>query len=252
MRKRCPQWLGLTVILLLVLSVLVPAPAQANPKADAWTRCPIPEKGWAGGWVLTSDVSGAPPAEGTGVTAICVAYDGTLYAATEETLGSPLSGFNLFKSTDGGYFWTPLWTIPAGDRPAGGPTSKIISLLLPRWEYPDILYLATQYNVYKSTDGGKNFTTIGTRPAYGSGAPPASCLITSLDVTYYNNNHLLLVGSSDADLVIMAVFITTMSRSFFPLGLTFGLAMLPLAASTMSLMSPSPQTLLMMRTLSPW
>jgi photosystem II stability/assembly factor-like uncharacterized protein len=197
MRKRLPQLLGLAIILLLSFTLL-PAPAQA--KADAWTRYPIPQKGEAGGWVLTSDVG----TEGTGVTAICVAYDGTIYAATDETSGSPLNGYNLFKSTDDGYTWTPLWKIPAGDKPAGGPVSdpnpKIIALLLPRWEYPDTLYLATQYNVYKSTDGGENFTTVGGRPTYGGGADPArSRLITSLDVTYYHNNHLVLVGSGDAD-----------------------------------------------------
>jgi len=195
MRKRHSQLLGLVIILLLVPFALLPAPAQAEPEADAWTRYPIPQKGEAGGWVLTGG--------GTGVTAIGVSYDGTLYAATEETSGSLLNGYNLFKSTDDGYTWTPLWKIPANDKPAGGPVSdpasKIIALLLPRWEYPDILYLATQYNVYKSTDGGENFTTVGIRPAYSSGTNPTSCLITSLDVTYFHNNYLVLVGSRDAD-----------------------------------------------------
>lgn len=190
-------FLGLALILLLSLVVaIVPPLAQASPEVDAWKRYPIPLKGKASGWVLTGS--------GTGVTAIGVAFDGTIYAGTEETAGSPLYGYNLFKSTDDGYTWTPLWKIPAGDKPPGGPVSdpnsKIIALVLPRWEYTDILYLATQYNVYKSTDGGKNFTILGARPTYGSGATLTNNrLITSLDVTYYNGNYLTVVGSRDVD-----------------------------------------------------
>ena len=189
MRKRHSQWLGLVLILLLVPFALLPAQAQAEPEADAWARYPIPQKGEEGGWVLTGG--------GTGVTAICVAYDGTIYAATEEIDGSPLDGYNLFKSTDDGYTWTPLWEIPTSDKPASATAaSKIIALLLPRWEETDILYLATQYNVYKSTDGGENFTSVAGKPG---GAGTDGLEITALDVTSYHNNHWVLVGSRDAD-----------------------------------------------------
>jgi len=193
MRKRHSQLLGLALILLFVPLALVPASAQAEPEADSWTRYPIPQKGEDGGWILTSDVN----TERTGVTAICVAYDGTLYAATEEIDGLPLDGYNLFKSTDDGYSWTPLWEIPADDKPAGATAaSKVIALLLPRWEETDILYLATQYNVYKSTDGGEDFTTVGGKPG---GAGTDGLEITALDVTSYHDNHWVLVGSRDAD-----------------------------------------------------
>jgi len=191
MRKRHSQLLGLVIILLLVPFALVPAQAQAEaePEADAWTSYPIPQKGEEGGWLLTGGE--------TGVTAIYVAYDGTIYAATEETSGSPLDGYNLFKSTDDGYTWIPLWEIPTSDKPASATAaSKIIALLLPRWEYTDILYLATQYNVYKSTDGGENFTMLPPNPG---GAGSSNVEITSLDVTYYHDNHWVLVGSHDAD-----------------------------------------------------
>jgi len=201
MKKLRPQALGLTLILLSsLLAVIAPPLTQASPEADAWSRYPIPTKGVAGGGVLTSNVT----IEQTGVTAIAVAFDGTIYAATEEISGTPLDGYDLFKSTDDGYTWTRLWKIPDEDKPTGGPASdpdsKITALVLPRWEYTDILYLATQYNVYKSTDSSENFTTVGARPTYGSGNTTTnSRLITSLDVTYCNDNHLMVVGSSDKD-----------------------------------------------------
>ncbi len=172
---------------------------KGEGKTDTWLRYPIPEKGEAGGFLLTSDVS----TEGTGVTAVA-SGKGVVYAALEEISGSPLDGYDLFKSIDGGYTWEALWRIPDWDKPTGGPTSdpdpRIISLILPDYDEPDILYLATQYYVYKTTDGGKTFSTVGSRPCYGSGTNPSSSeLITSLDVVSYRGSYLVLVGSRDAD-----------------------------------------------------
>jgi len=182
------NWWIVAVLLLSLVAMLVPLPVQAISKTDAWNRYPIPEKGEAGGWVLTSDVT----FEEAGVTAICVAFDGTIYAATEEISGSPLDGYNLFKSNDDGYTWKPLWEIPADDNPNGGADSRIIALILPRWEDVDTLYLATQYNIYKSTDGGEKFTAFSQLPS------ASGTLITSLDVTYDGGTHLILVGTRDA------------------------------------------------------
>ena len=120
-------------LLLSLLTYLLPLPTQADEQANAWTRYPIPQKGEAGDWVLTGG--------GTGVTAITVAFDGTIYAATEEISGSPLNEYDLFRFSNGGYTWTPLWRIPDDDNPNGGDDPKIIALILPRWEYADILYL---------------------------------------------------------------------------------------------------------------
>ena len=192
---------GLIFILLLSLVMTAgPSSVKASLKADVWLKYPIPQKGEPGGWLLTSDFA----TEGTGITAVAVGAHGVIYVALEETAGSPLNGYSLFKSTDNDQTWTALWKIPSWDKPAGGPPSdpdsKIISLVLPRRDHPQILYLATQYYVYKSTDGGENFVTTGNRPGYGSGTDPTSSrLITSLDVTYYRGHHLALVGSRDAD-----------------------------------------------------
>jgi len=191
--------LGLSGLLSL-LSIIAPPPIQAAAEANTWTEFSVPEKGKSGGWLLTSDITG----ESTGITAVCADTEGTVYIATEEITGSPLNGYNLFKSTDYGYTWTRLWELPDDDKPSGGavtdPDSQIIELMMPRPEDTETIYLATQYNVYKSTDGGENFDEVGYKPAYGSGANVTSSrLITSLDVTFYNDHHLVLVGSRDAD-----------------------------------------------------
>jgi photosystem II stability/assembly factor-like uncharacterized protein len=179
-------FIGLVLALLLTpVAFISPSPARASPETIPWNKYPIPRKGKAGGWVLTGG--------GTGVTAVTVAFDGTIYAAAEEIVGAPLNGYNLFKSTDDGYSWTPLWKIPAGDNPNGGEASKIIALILPRWEDTSTLYLATQYNVYRSTDGGEHFTALGRLP-YTSGT-----VITSFDVIDYKGAHLITVGTQDID-----------------------------------------------------
>ncbi len=179
-------FIGLALVLLLTPCAFISlVPARASPETNTWSKYPIPQKGKAGGWVLTGG--------GTGVTAVAVAFDGTVYAAAQEIIGSPLNGYDLFKSTDDGYSWAPLWKIPAGDNPNGGEASRIIALTLPQWEDTSTLYLATQYNVYGSADGGEHFTALGRLP-YTSGT-----LITSFDVIDYNGTHLVTVGTRDTD-----------------------------------------------------
>ncbi|MFH1003832.1 MAG: hypothetical protein V1780_06785 [Chloroflexota bacterium] len=194
---------GLTprlALLLVLITAVLPTSVRAHPGENAWERYPLPQKGAAGGWVLTSDNI----TESTGVTAITAAADGTIYAGAEEITGTPLDGYDLFTSTDGGYTWTPLWKIPSGDKPSGGPLSDpdatIIRLVLPRRQDSRTLYLATQYNVYRSTDGGQHFITLGSRPGYGSGSTIISSrLITSLDVAPYHGDYMALVGTQDND-----------------------------------------------------
>ena len=181
-------FLGL-VLLLTLVSILVPLPARAGQEADTWSKYPIPRKGKAGDWVLTGG--------GTSVTAISVAFDGTIYAATEETAGSPLNGYNLFKSTDDGYSWKHLWKIPARDNPNGD--AKVIALILPRWEDADTLYLATQYNIYRSTDGWEHITGLSPPPSTSGTITDHNALISSFAVTDYEGTHLIVAGTRDAD-----------------------------------------------------
>ncbi|MFC2068799.1 WD40/YVTN/BNR-like repeat-containing protein [Chloroflexota bacterium] len=184
---------GPIISCLLLLFILLPVPIQANSEADTWVRYPIPQKGGGGGWVMTS----IDKSDQTGVIAITVAYDGTIYAATEEISGSPLNGYDLFKSTDDGYSWMPLWQIPADDNPDGN--AKVISLVLPRWEEADTLYLATQYNIYKTNNGGKTFNSVGRPPSVLEIDSDYSVMITSFDVTDYLGSYLMVVGIHDID-----------------------------------------------------
>jgi hypothetical protein len=171
-------WLAM-VMLLVPAAVLRPLPTQASPETDAWNKYPIPKEGRAGDWVLTGP--------GTSVTALGVAGDGTtIYAATEG-----IGNHNLYKSDDDGYTWTPLWEIPAGD---GG--SMIIAINLPDREDPETIYLATENNVYKSTDGGEDFSIVGNNP----GSAGANGLkITSFDVIEHHGDNLLVISTRDVD-----------------------------------------------------
>ncbi len=206
------RWQIVAVLLLsLIATFLVPGPTQASPEGDAWDRYPLPEKGRAGGWVLTSDVT----SETTGVTAISVARDGTIYAATREISGSPLNGYNLFKSTDDGYSWTPLWQIPDSDNPGG--SLEAIALVLPQPDDAGTLYLATRYNVYRSRDGGERFTRLSQPPLTTGLTPANSALISSLDVTGSDGKHLVLVSTGDADpLDYGGVYLYDEGRPFTP------------------------------------
>ena len=192
-------------LLSVLLGLLLLAAGQpyialaASEKDNQWQEYPIPTAGSEGEWVITSDVT----VEGSAVTALAVSYYGTIYAAAAELSGNPLGGNNLFKSTDDGYSWSPLWKIPAeddDDKLPGDPASQIISLILPDWEDEDTVFLATQYNVYRSTNGGDDFKKVGRNSFYQTGATAVNgTLISSLDVAYYHDSYLAVLATSDPD-----------------------------------------------------
>jgi hypothetical protein len=174
--------LWLMVVALILVVALMPLPAAAGTEVNEWYRLPVPEAGDDGDWVLTGDFGAGP----SGVTAIDVAYDGTVYAAVEAVSDDQFDGYNLFRSPDGGYTWKPLWTIPADD---GG--SRIITVLLPWPDDSDIIYLATENNVYRSTNGGTKFSSLG------SPADEADQLVSSIAVADYHGDDIVYVGIRD-------------------------------------------------------
>lgn len=176
MKAKFRIWI-VAVILVLALAA-VPLPAAAGEDANEWYKLPVPEAGGDGDWVLTGDIG----AGASGVTAVAAGYDGSIFAAVEAAADTQFDGYNLFRSTDGGYTWQPLWKIPDGD----GDT-KLISIVLPSPGDTDVLYAATGNNVYKSTNGGRRFSSLGS-PA-GAGQQ-----ITSIAVAGYGNDNIVYAG----------------------------------------------------------
>ena len=84
---------GLLVLLSLLGSMTLVAPAIANPASVKWLRGNIPTEGKAGNWVL---------ANGSDIQHLTIAIDGALYAYGESLT------YTLYKSTDGGYSWAYL------------------------------------------------------------------------------------------------------------------------------------------------
>jgi len=166
---------------------------------------------------------------------LTAADDGTLFALVEDTSGAvdimecagattvhdgmrwavfpAYSDIALMKSTDGGYTWTIMWHQPASD--IGAPIAVV-----PQPGYVDgdsansVVFLATgtrwvatagtwvggpnEGNIYRSFDGGDNFTRVTPRnPAVTLVTPGGT--ITSLDVaenTDYPGTYMAVVGVS--------------------------------------------------------
>lgn len=168
-------------VLLTSVAFIFYSAAQASRDINVWKKYPIPNEG---GWTLVNEI--------TDVIAIAVAYDGTIYAAIRQADGS-----RLFKSTDGGYQWTPLWRVPSRDSPAG--SSEIIALVLPDWRDSHTLYLATRHNIYRSADGGEHFGSLGGPPGSSGLILTNSAVITSFGVVDNGRTRIVVAGTRDAD-----------------------------------------------------
>jgi len=161
---------GLLVLLSLLGSMTLVAPAIANPASVKWLRGNIPTEGKAGNWVL---------AIGSDIQHLTIAIDGALYAYGESLT------YTLYKSTDGGYSWAYL--------------DKITNAIVDIATAPDdarIIYYATTSNVYKSTNAGSSFVSLPPNPG-GTGSNNIE--ITSLAVTTQGDTHIIAVGTRDTD-----------------------------------------------------
>jgi hypothetical protein len=160
--------LCIVTIALLLLLIVVPLKSTqaATPEVLKWSRVNIPTEGTAGGWVLAS---------GSDIQYLTTASDGTLYAYVKGLTCT------LYKSTDGGLRWFYI-----------GNVQDAITGIAVSPNNPKTIYYATASLVYRSDDGGKNFTSLPDLPG-SSGAN-----ITSIAVTWLNNN-IIAVGTADVD-----------------------------------------------------
>jgi hypothetical protein len=165
--------LGESIIIFILLltfdTVITTARVSASPEASTWTRVNIPAEGTAAGWVLAAN---------SDIQHLTASADGTLYA-----YGKGLT-YTLYKSTDGGLKWSYI-----------GKVQDAITDIAVSPHDAATIYYATSSKVFRSTDGGKNFIQM---PNIPGGAGAGNITITSLAVTWLNNN-VLAVGTRDTD-----------------------------------------------------
>jgi photosystem II stability/assembly factor-like uncharacterized protein len=138
--------------------------AESAPKSARWLQAGTPGQGAEHGWLIAS-----------GSDIICLAADskGILYAAVT---GMPS---NLYRSFDDGQSWQAI----------GNDTDIIIDIAVAA---DDTLYYATSDRIFKSV----NDRNIVLTSLPGSLTDPDT-VITSLDVSLYNDSYAVLVGTKN-------------------------------------------------------
>jgi hypothetical protein len=201
MKGKLPRIVIVVVAMAMALSLVATAATTtviAEPGADSFSRMALPS---------TADYQMFPD---TDIWDITAADDGTVFAIVQDTSGLrwfPMwSNFAVFKSTDGGYTWKLMWHIPANEPTVAGAAGVPVEIV-PQPGYDDtvaanqVVFLATDDNLYRSTNGGKIFTRIVPEcpgvidPSTGN---PYS-LISSLDVAENINvpgTYVAVVGIS--------------------------------------------------------
>ncbi len=169
--RTCLSALGVVLLLSLFNLITPTTPATASSNLVQWFSVNIPTEGKAGNWTL---------ADGSDVQHLTGAADGTLYCYANPSGTS----YTLFKSTDGGYSWSYT----------GKVTDDIVDIATAPND-ANVIYYATQANVYRSTDAGKNFLLLLPNPG---GAGANNIEITSIAVTW-QGNYIIAVGTRDAD-----------------------------------------------------
>jgi hypothetical protein len=160
---------GFLLTLFLVVSFMPMLPIASVNDAVKWTRFNIPAEGSAGGWAL---------AHGSDLQHLTRAFDGTLYA-----YGKGLT-YTFYKSINGGDSWS-----------ATGRVQDNIVAIATSPDDASNIYYATQSTVYRSRDGGKNFSALLASPG-GAGSNHKE--ITSLAVSRTDGN-IVAVGTRDTD-----------------------------------------------------
>ncbi|MFC2070155.1 hypothetical protein ACFLTB_03145 [Chloroflexota bacterium] len=165
------------MVLLLTLLTSLPCSIYASGVAGAvadevkWSVVDIPAGGEAGGWML---------AGGSNVKHLTMTSDGTLYCYANPSA----TNNTLYKSIDAGFRWTSIVDV----------TDTIIDIATVPGTAD--IYYATESNIYKSIDGGGRFIRL---PSCPGGAGTGNVSITCLDVFLYDDNNIIVAGTSDSD-----------------------------------------------------
>ena len=165
---------ALTLVLLLSLTVGMAVPAAAGTLE--WSKMSFPKDSSDGDYFRDADITAVGP--------VAKAIDGSLFAYA--------AGVGLVKSDDGGRSWSKT-KYPGGEVIAIEPSSID----------EDIVYVATEGAVYKSTD-------VSSSSAWGKVAEDSlddilitgentEGAITSLDVGYKDGDAFVFIGTKGAD-----------------------------------------------------
>jgi len=161
--------LSLAVLLSIPVFGLTPTTAASADEVK-WSRADIPAEGTAGDWLL---------ANGSDVQHLTLSASGTLYAYVEGL------DYTLYQSTDGGYRWSYI----------GDVQDSLVDIAISAQDEKTIYY-ATVANVYRSTDGGKEFDQFGANPG---GAGSGNIEITDIAVTHISGSNIVAVATRDTD-----------------------------------------------------
>ena len=189
---------GVVMALLLVLSFAATfsISSTVSAKTQKWSQIAIPG---------TNDMQLAP---GTDIGAIAVSPDGaTLFAAVYNVSTGPglphIGNWSVYKSVDDGYTWKDTGlrerTLDPDRNPATADSDNtdIVAIdISPDWENDNRVYVATQWNVYSSNDGGKTFST---KYAITDSDGNAIDLIICMDVSLDDNGDVTVaIGTSES------------------------------------------------------
>jgi hypothetical protein len=136
----------------------------------SWSRVSIPADGAGGHWVL---------AEGSDLSSLTQAADGTLYCAANPTA----TPYRLFKSCDNGLAWSYC-----------GRVEENITAIATPSDNPSVVYYATSSHVWRSVDAGNSFEQIAESPGEAGNGGLA---ITSLAAASMGDEGYLAVGISE-------------------------------------------------------
>ena len=174
MKRKIRKILGVTLTLVMVLTLAVAFSAPVMAAEEEWDLFDVPAVAGAGDWFMDDDI--------VGFGAFAKATDGTLYLYMDNVVAATADD-DLFISTDEGRTWS------ATDYQADlfpGATVAIVDMAISS-EDADVLYVATATNVYKTEDAGDSWADLGA---------PGGAAITCLDVGYADEEPHIFVGQS--------------------------------------------------------